>query len=797
MRYIISALILMLLALSILTVPAYAVTILSPQEIAYDTNDITLNWTYDVTIKDLYYDFDDAGNISLCPLDDTLVPQWRLDMTLSAGLFGAEDQYIHVTMFNESGTDCMIKGDHTGLFYGYNRSGSETVWIEDASLVSGLVDVGQDSTPEVFSHGGQRHLIASNSDSNFYGYSWNGTGWVSNATMVSGLVDYGHHGRIETFMIGSDLHCITSVYGSMNGYGWNGTAWQSNSSIVTGLTGSTREVDLTMFYMDDTLYSIKSEWYHNLIKAYNWTGTAWYEDAYLSEGLVGQGADPSTEMLIHDSEYQLYISTTSIYSLFSSYFWEPDETYTYDTILPDLPLADGDHDLDIYVNTGTDDPDCVCDLLLSRHDGWLLDNSKDAGVDYMGQDIYLTIFELDSIRYMVSGKQDGTFAGYRWNGSSWLSDAGIISGLDIGIYTSSSPTAFIMDSQHHMVVGKNFGDYSGFSWNGTGWQSNATMISGLTDIGTDSRPTVFEYGSTWYMIAKGETGAYAGYNWTGSGWQSDAGIINGIGVTGYIPKPATYMYGDELYLVISTNDKGFFTYAWNGSSWEQDILRDVGLPTSPTISTGHVSSVFYEDDILYLMTYHSPMYLTAYRWYDYTDALNRSVNGTFDHEHISLAFTTDTVYPQISFIDPTLNDSTTVQTATATVNLSVADDNLDTVILSWNNTNETLEETVVVKIFGDDGIYTYRACTNDTAGNVNCTGSRSVTSEYQSYQAYLESIATITGTKKIGEVPAGAILGLTENVGIGTAINFVLLAVVIGFGLFGYSSIKAGRGLKS
>ena len=53
---------------------------------------------------------------------------------------------------------------------------------------------------------------------------------------------------------------------------------------------------------------------------------------------------------------------------------------------------------------------------------------------------------------------------------------------------------------------------------------------------------------------------------------------------------------------------------------------------------------------------------------------------------------------------------------------------------------------------------------------------------------------TLDGTKAIGEIPAGAILGLTENVGIGTAINFVLLAVVIGFGLFGYSSIK-NRGI--
>lgn len=52
---------------------------------------------------------------------------------------------------------------------------------------------------------------------------------------------------------------------------------------------------------------------------------------------------------------------------------------------------------------------------------------------------------------------------------------------------------------------------------------------------------------------------------------------------------------------------------------------------------------------------------------------------------------------------------------------------------------------------------------------------------------------TLNGTKALGEIPAGAILGMTENVGIGTAISFGILIAVIGGGMYFYGNAKKGK----
>lgn len=177
---------------------------------------------------------------------------------------------------------------------------------------------------------------------------------------------------------------------------------------------------------------------------------------------------------------------------------------------------------------------------------------------------------------------------------------------------------------------------------------------------------------------------------------------------------------------------------------------------------------------------------SIYTFYSCAMDTNSVMNCT-DTRTISTMDILDTIAPEISFTAPTPDDSVTVQTAYITVNLSIIEDSLDTVILSWNGVNETMSGTEVTKVFGDDGLYTYYACANDTLDNVNCTETRTVTSEYLSYLVYLESTETITDAKSLGEIPAGIILGLTENVSVADSVQLVLLLVIIGFGLFGYS----------
>ena len=485
------------------------------------------------------------------------------------------------------------------------------------------------------------------------------------------------------------------------------------------------------------------------------------------------------------------------------------ENITYDTASIDLNWSVDENLSDAYYNLNAGSDVSLEETIISGNN-WSINNTIISGLGDVGYGSMPTIFEKDSIWYLISGEYYGTFIGYNWTGSTWQGDSAIISGLnDVGEF--SIPTVFEMNGTWYLISGEECGNFNGYNWTGSAWQNDTAIISGLGDIGVYSTPSAFHKDGTLYLITGERYGNFGGYNWTGSTWQGDSNLISGLDDVGDNSNPIVFEKNSTWYL-ISGEGLGIFNgYNWTGSAWQSDTAIISGLNDVGDIST---PIVFEKDSVWYLISGEFDGIFNGYNWIPSSSTssfTNTTItasegqnnvtvwgNDTSDNLNSSTVyFFVDTIDPQVSFTALTPDDLSTVQTAMVTINLSVSDDNLDMVILSWNDTNETLEETEVVKTFGDDGIYIYYACANDTAGNVNCTESRVVTSEYQSYQVYLKSVATITATKKIGEIPAGAILGLTENVGIGTAIQFVILAVVIGFGLFGYSSIKAGRGLKS
>lgn len=83
--------------------------------------------------------------------------------------------------------------------------------------------------------------------------------------------------------------------------------------------------------------------------------------------------------------------------------------------------------------------------------------------------------------------------------------------------------------------------------------------------------------------------------------------------------------------------------------------------------------------------------------------------------------------PYIHFIAPTDPDTAHVDRDWTFINISTTPYRKDTMTLDWNGTNQTLAQDHINKTGLGDGIYTYHACVNNTAGMTNCTGTRTVT----------------------------------------------------------------------
>lgn len=90
----------------------------------------------------------------------------------------------------------------------------------------------------------------------------------------------------------------------------------------------------------------------------------------------------------------------------------------------------------------------------------------------------------------------------------------------------------------------------------------------------------------------------------------------------------------------------------------------------------------------------------------------------------TVLFSVDTIVPSIRFVPPTDPDKAFVNRTWSFVNLSVQDDNIDTVILNWNGVNQTLTIPYINMTALADGTHKYYAWVNDTAGNSNKTEMR-------------------------------------------------------------------------
>ncbi|MFQ6068026.1 MAG: DNRLRE domain-containing protein, partial [Candidatus Bathyarchaeia archaeon] len=150
--------------------------------------------------------------------------------------------------------------------------------------------------------------------------------------------------------------------------------------------------------------------------------------------------------------------------------------------------------------------------------------------------------------------------GYEWNGTSWkrnntfdyVASSAITSGADIAsdIYT--------IDGLTHMIIGSYSGKFEGATWNGTDWIRNTTLETGLVgiDLGFRSRPAFYKLDGKIALISGNWTGKWTGWIWNGTQWINNTDVLNGLVQTDIESSGSIYTIDNKIvFVTYKANDK--------------------------------------------------------------------------------------------------------------------------------------------------------------------------------------------------------------------------------------------------
>lgn len=247
---------------------------------------------------------------------------------------------------------------------------------------------------------------------------------------------------------------------------------------------------------------------------------------------------------------------------------------------------------------------------------WVSNSNLVSGLGDVGERSSPTVFQINSTWYLISGEKQyhgvGTF-GYRWSGSTWISNSSIISGL--GAMWYDNPVVFsnfYNDSTVCLIRGNSGGTFQGYNWTGSTWSSNSNLVSGLVTVPSGySSPTSFQINSTWHLISGSYGGTFYGYHWGGSSWTSNSTIISGLSSVSY-SCPTTISTNSSSYLVTGKGNGEFSGYHWNGSGWISNSTIISGLGDVGDYSTPSAFYDFYGDSTWSLIIGEYDGYFNGY-----------------------------------------------------------------------------------------------------------------------------------------------------------------------------------------
>jgi hypothetical protein len=213
-----------------------------------------------------------------------------------------------------------------------------------------------------------------------------------------------------------------------------------------------------------------------------------------------------------------------------------------------------------------------------RLDGasWVSDSSIVSGMPSGVVSLAATVFNLSGTDYAIIGDNDGTWHGREWNGSTWINQPSIVSGLPaLAPPYDNTPTAFYMNNELFLIyTAWSPAHFKGFKWNGSAWIEDASIISGISIPGYSYRLAVFLYGTKYKAIfgrwsQGGPTEVWYGFSREGSTWIVDNDIISGLTTQNYI-------FGGDVF----TKDNNTYFIA---GDWHTDVPNFYGFNAAANI----------------------------------------------------------------------------------------------------------------------------------------------------------------------------------------------------------------------
>ena len=231
--------------------------------------------------------------------------------------------------------------------------------------------------------------------------------------------------------------------------------------------------------------------------------------------------------------------------------------------------------------------------------GW---ESENAAIKGLPEYIYVahpsTAFDImgDGNIVLISGEGYGSWLGYYWNGTEWVSDPSRVSGLKEMVGYSAATISFNLTGNGNwiLIARDSDGIFLGYYWNGKQWISDSSMVAGLDVIPGRAGLTIIGNltgDGKWTLITGNEEGTFRSYYWSGTQWISDFFRVNGLEDVGSSSSVITgfNIFGDEKWTLITGNGEGTFSgYYWDETQWFPDPSRvnglgDIGTHSTPTL----------------------------------------------------------------------------------------------------------------------------------------------------------------------------------------------------------------------
>lgn len=232
---------------------------------------------------------------------------------------------------------------------------------------------------------------------------------------------------------------------------------------------------------------------------------------------------------------------------------------------------------------------------------WFSDTSRVTGlggIEYISAPAMAFNLTGDGNWTLIARNSAGIFWGYYWNGNVWVKDSLRVAGLDVirgnaGLTIIDNLTG---DGNWTLISGDAEGTFNGYYWNGTQWVSDSSRVNGLGDVGSHSKLTASfnVFGDEkWTLITGNYEGTFSGYYWNGTKWVSDSSRVAGLGELGSYSAPAMAfnLRGDGKWILITgtkyftPSHRGFILNTVNVE--ELSLITDVA-PYNPRATTAHI-----------------------------------------------------------------------------------------------------------------------------------------------------------------------------------------------------------------